>query len=104
VSKREFQTTSVSEGTLRVRRAWTLLDRAYTQCRRALGFLRFEDGDADTLAPSLRRNSGPRSTPTRDLAPASTPSSATPAEPKVPVMPVKAPANGGASSPFMPKS
>ena len=61
VSRRELQSAgAVSDGSLRVRRAWTLLDRAYSQCRRALNYLRSEEGDVDQFAPSLRRNSGPR--------------------------------------------
>jgi hypothetical protein len=60
VSRRENKLASgPSDGSLRVRRAWTLLDRAYSQCRRALQFLRFDEGDADSIAPSLRRNAGP---------------------------------------------
>jgi hypothetical protein len=59
ISRRENEGgPSASEASLRVRRAWTLLDRAYAQCRRALQFLRFDEGDADVIAPSLRRNSG----------------------------------------------
>src|SRR5690606_30642203 len=62
VSQRENRRQrSGSQDSLRVRRAWTLVDRAYTQCRRALSYLRFEEGDADLIAPSLRRNPGPRS-------------------------------------------
>jgi hypothetical protein len=61
ISRREAKAvTSTPEGSLRVRRAWTLLDRAYNQCRRALQFLRAEEGDADLIAPSLRKNSGTR--------------------------------------------
>ncbi|MFO0553777.1 MAG: hypothetical protein U0271_35665 [Polyangiaceae bacterium] len=41
-----------------VRRAWTLLDRAYTECRHTITFLRRREGDADDIAPSMRRNLG----------------------------------------------
>lgn len=103
VSRREFQESGMSDGTLRVRRAWTLLDRAYNQCRRALGFLRFDDGDADTLAPSLRRNTGrPSPSPEQPHPPA--PPAPTPPEPKAATVPVSAPAVGGNASPFMAKS
>jgi hypothetical protein len=62
ISRREAKlTTTTPEGSLRVRRAWTLLDRAYDECRRALQFLRSAEGDFDIIAPSLRKNSGPRS-------------------------------------------
>lgn len=104
ISRREFQTSSLSDATLRVRRAWTLLDRAYSQCRRALSFLRFDEEDADTLAPSLRRNQGGRP-PTTDRPP--TPS--TPvieAQPPVspPASPISAPSIGGGGGPFIAKS
>jgi hypothetical protein len=60
LSRRDFPNPGISsDGTLRVRRAWTLLDRAYAQCRRAVAFLRSDEGDVDTLLPSLRRNMGP---------------------------------------------
>jgi hypothetical protein len=60
LSRRERQPASKqTEAALRARRAWTLLDRAYTQCRRAITYLRFDDGDADAFAPTLRRNRGP---------------------------------------------
>jgi hypothetical protein len=105
ISRREVQTAAtLSDGSLRVRRAWTLLDRAYNHCRRALSFLRFEEGDADTLAPSLRRNAGPRQ-PSSQPEPAPTPSTA-PTPPvtgqETPVV-VAAPAFGGGSAPFMAK-
>jgi hypothetical protein len=90
VSRREFQTSAVlSDGSLRVRRAWTLLDRAYSNCRRGLSFLRYEEGDADTLAPSLRRNAGPRTSTSESAAPTPT---AAPAEPHTP------PTNGSPQS------
>jgi hypothetical protein len=34
-------------------RAFTLLSRAYDACRRALAYLRWSEGDADAIAPSL---------------------------------------------------
>lgn len=61
ISQREqLQTRSPSEDSQRVRRAWTLLDRAYDQCRRGLSFLLWGEGSVDAVAPSLRRNLGPR--------------------------------------------
>jgi hypothetical protein len=47
-----------AEHTLRLRRAWTLLDRAHVQVRRAVARLRFDDGDADELVPWLRHDEG----------------------------------------------
>jgi hypothetical protein len=51
---------SLTDVALKVRQAWSLLDRAYQQCRRAVTWFRFLEGDADTIAPSLRRNAGRR--------------------------------------------
>lgn len=59
-SRRENAPVERSEATLRVRKAWTLTDRAYSQCRRALAYLRFDEGDVDVILPSPRRNAGPR--------------------------------------------
>jgi hypothetical protein len=58
-------------------RAFTLLVRAYDQCRRAATYLRWDEGDADEFAPSLFANRGSRSKP------ASVPESA-PAAPESP--------------------
>lgn len=59
VSQREQrQTTPTGEGFTRVRRAWALPERAYDQCRRALAFLRHEEGDMEEIAPNFRRNAG----------------------------------------------
>lgn len=38
-------------------RSFTLLDRAYSEVRRALSFIRWYEDDADTIAPSLRARS-----------------------------------------------
>lgn len=42
-------------------RAFTLLVRAYDQVRRALTFLRWNEGDADVIAPSLYKSRNARS-------------------------------------------
>jgi len=78
LSRREHTTEKPgADGSLRLRRAWTRLDRAYAQCRRAIAFLRFAEGDVDEIAPNLRRNPGvPRGgrvTDTVQPAPAPTP-------------------------------
>jgi hypothetical protein len=102
ISRREFQTSGISDGSLRVRRAWTLLDRAYSQCRRALTFLRFDEEDTDTLAPSLRRNQGrpqPVERPPATAAPIV--EAQTPPAQAAPV--ISAPSIGGGSGPFMAK-
>jgi hypothetical protein len=48
-----------SPGERRVR-AYTLFVRAYDQCRRAATYLRWGEGDADEIAPSLFANRGGR--------------------------------------------
>jgi len=104
LSRREFQTATINDGSLRVRRAWTLLDRAYSQCRRALSFLRFVEADADTLAPSLRRNLGRPQSPERPPTPPSPP--VVEAQDPLPQAPpvITAASIGGGSSPFIAKS
>lgn len=85
LSRRDNELPTPTESGLRLRQAWTLLDRAYGQCQRAVSYLRWNDGDADTYAPSLRRNSGTRkpsehaSTPANAATPAATPPSPAPA-------------------------
>jgi hypothetical protein len=54
--RNEAVTLSPSESSLRIRRAWTLLDRAYSECRSAVQYLRRKEGDADDIAPTLRRS------------------------------------------------
>ena len=73
-----------SSGSLQVRKAWTLLDRAYAQCRRGIAYFRFDEGDARTIAPNVRRNPGRRhvSRPEPEQ-PESPQSPVTPAEPIV---------------------
>jgi hypothetical protein len=69
VSRRENERSlSQSEGMLRVRRFWTLADRSYAQCRRAIAFLACGVADVDSIAPNLRRNSGKRAS-SRSAAP-----------------------------------
>jgi hypothetical protein len=81
--RNEAVTLSPSESSLRIRRAWTLLDRAYSECRSAVQYLRRKEGDADDIAPTLRRSGG-RTRPEPAPAPDST-----------------APAVGSGSSPFI---
>lgn len=90
VSLKDQKKASNSKDALRVRRAWTLLDRAYDQCRRGLTFLLWTSGDVDAIAPSLRKNTGPRSS-SAAREPAQ--------QPAAPVASGGAPI-GGAASPF----
>jgi hypothetical protein len=55
-------------------RAFTLLVRAYNECRRAIAYLRWYEGDADVIAPSLFRRRG-------QAKPASDPPAPMPVEP-----------------------
>jgi hypothetical protein len=58
---------------------------AYDQTRRAVIYLRWNEGDADTIAPSLYKGRGGRAASSNDPAtePADTSGAATPAEPEV---------------------
>jgi hypothetical protein len=85
---------SQTDGALRVRRFWTLADRSYDQCQRALAYLRWTEGDALLIAPSLRRNASGRATPQDPPTPASPPPA--PPAPPAPAGPVV----GGGSGPF----
>lgn len=85
VSQREQQKSRApSADSQRVRRAWTLLDRAYDQCQRALTFLLWDEGSVDLIAPSLRRNSSSRRSSSKAEvsvdAPAPQPPAAPPAD------------------------
>lgn len=53
---REVPGPARGEGALEDRaRAFTLLVRAYDECRRAVAFIRWHAGDAEAIAPSLYR-------------------------------------------------
>jgi len=112
VGQRE-QAPSVSADTVALRaRAYTLFVRAYDEARRALIYLRWHEGDADSIAPSLfaKRGRGKRKeddeAPIADtvvsavVPPANAAPSALPGGLVVPVGPPAAPAdakgkNGG---------
>jgi hypothetical protein len=100
VSRRENKAMpSHSDGSLRVRRFWTLADTAYSQCQRAIAYLEWGKVDYTTIAPSLRKNAGVRPTraeqPEAPSDPESTasPGAAAPASPSAPGL-------GGNGSPF----
>lgn len=99
LSQREHRKASPgSEGSLRVRRAWTLAERAYVQCRRALLYFLQDQEAVDAIAPNLRRNSGVSSKGTKTTEPQ--PAAAqTPAAP-VPAAPAGGNAIGNGDSPF----
>jgi hypothetical protein len=59
IGVREHGTTvTPAEAAERKVRAFTLFTRAYDQTRRAVTYLRWNEGDADTLAPSLYKGRG----------------------------------------------
>lgn len=101
LSRKESEHAGTPEATLRIKQAWTLLDRAYRQCQRAVAYLRFDDGDADTYAPSLRHNGGGRpAKPAEPPPPAAVTPPPPPAAPAPAVTPA-APAFGGGGAPFV---
>jgi hypothetical protein len=64
-------------------RAYTLFVRAYDQCRRAATYLRWNEGDADEIVPSLFANRGGRK-PGSEPEEAPEPGPAAPASPQTP--------------------
>lgn len=104
LSQREHRkTSSGAEGSLRVRRAWTLAERAYVQCRRALAYLLQDQEAVEAIAPNLRRNSGvsPKSAKTAERQPAAaqTPAAPVPAAPDS-AAPIGGNTIGNGDSPF----
>ncbi|WP_437681947.1 hypothetical protein [Sorangium sp. So ce131] len=83
-------------------RAFALLVHAYDQTRRAVAYLRWNEGDAETIAPSLYKGRGGRTASSSDAdAPpedtAAPPGAALPAPaPASDAAPVAAPAGAGA--------
>ncbi|WP_437969511.1 hypothetical protein WMF04_09510 [Sorangium sp. So ce260] len=69
-------------------RAFALLVHAYDQTRRAIAYLRWNEGDADTIAPSLYKGRGGRPASSSDTAPAA------PAGATAPTSPGAAPPGG----------
>lgn len=87
VGDREQGPGLVIEATDRRRKAFSLLAKAYDQARRAVTFLRWEQGDVDDIAPSLyagRGGSKRRATETTNVptpAPSAQPNGQQPAAP-----------------------
>jgi ATP/maltotriose-dependent transcriptional regulator MalT len=97
-AKREVPERSAAEGSTRLRAAWSLVDLAYAECRRAVEYLRPRNVPLEDILPSLRRNAGrnasqPEAQPT-EPAPETSAGAATPA-------PAAAAGFGGAGSPFV---
>lgn len=71
IAEREASRKRVGVAKAERHRAFLLLDRAYDAARRAVAFVRWAEGDADTIAPSLRSHQAHRrSKSTRKTAPA----------------------------------
>ncbi|WP_437994040.1 hypothetical protein [Sorangium sp. So ce145] len=66
-------------------RALSLLVHAYDQTRRAIAYLRRDEGDADSIAPSLYKGRAGRAAPSGDTAAA--PADGAPAGPTAPASP-----------------
>lgn len=67
---RERSSAAKLAGTLERQRAYYLFARAYGEARRAITFLRWNEGDADEIAPSLyvNRNRGRKADDTADAS------------------------------------
>jgi hypothetical protein len=78
---REQAPAATSAVSIERQRAFTLFVRAYDQVRRGVCYLRWDEGDADSIAPSLyggrRRKSGSEVNTPPEPAPAPTPSTTT---------------------------
>ncbi len=72
VGEREEQPPLAAQAHADRQRAFALFDRAYEEGRRVVAFLRWHDGDADTLMPSIRSRGGGGS-PRRDEEPPADP-------------------------------
>ena len=86
---------STTETAVQLRRAWTLLDRAYNQVRRIVTYLRWDSDEIDLLVPSLRRNSGPRSSADKPVVAPAAPVVAVIGTPVVAASPAPSPSPNG---------
>ncbi len=92
LGEREQNPTRTAEAALVRQQAYTLWTRAYDEARRAVAYLRWHQGDADKIAPSLYagRGAGPRAkSDVAQPAPVTTPatSAGTPTTPTSPTTP-----------------
>ncbi len=99
VAIREQQANMVTEASDQRQRAFTLYVNAYDQVRRAISFLRWDEGDVDRIAPSLYAGrGGPKRKVDTQEDPAVT-DPATPAAPGTPGAVGAAPAGSPATAP-----
>ena len=93
---REHGLPAPAESADRRVRAYTLFVRAYDQVRRALTYLRWDEGDADRIAPSLYKGRGGRPSPDNEGDAPDAPEE--PVAPVAPAAPV-APPTGDVTAP-----
>ena len=95
LGERETAPAVVAEISAVRQRAFTLLFRAYDDARRAISFLRWNEGDADSIVPSIYQGRGGRG---RSVTTGDTASPATP----VPAAPVGIHTAAAAEAPGLP--
>ena len=83
VGAREQAPAVIAEVAQMRQRMFTLFVQAYDQARRVVGFLRWREGDLETIAPSLYagRNKSRRTEPTQPAAPVVAPATVSPGAP-----------------------
>jgi hypothetical protein len=90
IGDKETLPATAAEATLTRQRAFMLFYNAYAQARRAVAYLRFDEGDAEEIAPSLYlsnargKGAAERANPSEPVTPPST----NPATPTIPAVPV----------------
>jgi hypothetical protein len=99
VGAKEQAPAVTAEATLLRQRAFTLFTRAYDEARRAVSFLRWNEGDADSIAPSLWAGRGGRGKPEPKVPASETPAEAGAGTGTAVAAPVAAPAATGAAVP-----
>lgn len=100
VGLREQSPSAVADATLTRARAYTLFVNAWDEIRRAIGYVRWQQGDADEIAPSLYANRGKRR-PEQPEKPATPPVAPAPTEPSNGTPPVIRNLNIPGGSPFV---
>ncbi|WP_437319748.1 hypothetical protein [Sorangium sp. So ce385] len=83
-------------------RAFSLLVHAYDQVRRAVAYLRWDEEDADVIAPSLYKGRTGRATPSTDTDTATAPPDEAPAGPAAPPGPPAPVTPAGTAAPLAP--
>src|SRR5262249_43656103 len=99
---RDVASANVAETTRIRQQAYSLLSRAYTETRRCIQYLRFHEGDAESIAPSFftgrSRSAAVEPTPAPD-PPARAPSPPAPSPTPAPEPPAVTAAQDGTTPP-----